>query len=273
MYKCFTLALLLAVSAFGQLHRGASRTLISGLHNHFAIPIDGGQVFSWSMVSPSGSSGCVNANDQIPNDGTFTGSPASNLQCGGGTAPTITSTGMSIVSTSGPNFATIITNKPDLSSGWTISTVHNPTSGFSILANISYPTTNVIQYWMASNNVGGVSVIYKTGGTQHQFDSTGGAGTTWEADIASYKSATAASAGTWHNNVHLSGSWTSGNGTVALPAVQAESDVGALHGNDNQYVGTIGFLVVHDHRINDSAAGFIHAAYYRAMQRRGVAIP
>jgi hypothetical protein len=267
MHNYIVVILMLAAPAFGQLHRGNAGSRFSGLHNHWAIPIDGGQVYAWDMNNP-GQTDCIS--HHVPNNATFTGSPTTDLQCGGGGTPQISSTGFV------PGGGFLAGNAPSLPNGWTISVVFNSSNlSGAMFVNFNYPSANTEQYVAYAG--AHVFLGYSPGGTffSNTFETSTNFNTanTWQANTLAYKSATADSAALWFNKNPVAGSWTGGAGTSALPAVQAETDIGGLHGNDNTFVGTVGYVVVHDHRINSSAQGFIYNALYRAMQFRGVALP
>jgi hypothetical protein len=267
MYYYFALVIFLALPMSAQIHRGNAGTCFSNFHNFHCVPIDGGAVYAWDMNNP-GQTDCIS--HQVPNNATFTGSGVSGLSCGGGTAPTITSTGLNIVSTGGPNFAQVQTTIPNFPNGWSISVAFNSSNlTGELFTNFNYPSSSAVQY---SAYADGHLLLGYTSNT-FQSSSIFNTANVWQVNTVAYKSATAGSAALWFNKTPVAGTWVSGTGTSALPSVQAETDLGSLHGNDNQLVGTIGYVVAHDHRINSSAQPFIYNAIYRAMQFRGVAIP
>jgi hypothetical protein len=268
MRKYVAVILMLAAPAFGQIHRGNAGTCFSNFHNFNCIPIDGGQVYAFDMNNPA-TTDCIT--NHVPNNAAFTGSAAVGFQCGG---PTIQATGMTVTN---PGFA-FLSPAPSLPNGWTISKAFISSAvatGISGPTNFNYPSATTTQYLSYAG--ANVAIGYSPGSSLFaqgfQSTSTPNANNTWQVNTGAYTSAVAGSAAVWYNNTPLAGSWVAGTGTSALPSVQVETDIGALHGNDNQWTGTIGYIVIHDHRINSSAQGFIYNAIYRAMQFRGVALP
>jgi hypothetical protein len=280
MCNSIALILLLSIPALGQITRGNAGYRVSGLHNHFAVPIDGGKVWTWGMQGPSD---CIH--NQILNDATFTGSGQDSLQCGNGTTqPTITSKGMNFsTSTGGDAFVTTGAN-PNLPNGFTISSTFNPTSIATLqicsLINFNYPSNSTNQYEIGISGItiGDFYLAYVTPtGETFVSSTTPITAGVWNTTIAGYTSTVGSSASLWFNNKFVAGAWFDGNtGNLALPAIQVETDVGGVHtfGNPNSVcVGTIGFGIVHDHNINRSAEGFIYRAMYHSMQFRQVALP
>ncbi len=273
MHNYVALVLLLAFPAFAQLHRGNAGTTFSGLHNHWAVPIDGGKVWSWGMVH-AGTSDCIAGGNHIFNDSVFTGSDSgADMQCGGATAPTIISTGMSI--STGGSFADVLVN-PDLSGGFTLASTFDPTTITSYrqcgLINLN-GTTQQYSAFISYVSDGDFGFYYDLAGTIHRFSTAGSiiSLNNWNTMIGRYTSASGSSAIVWRNNAIVTGSWTSGNGNSALPAVQGTTRLG--NNSASSCVGTVGYVLAYNHAINASAEGFIYNAFYRAMQFRGVALP
>lgn len=275
MYKCFALILLLVIPSFGQLHRGVAGVLYSGLHNHFAIPIDGGKVYSYAMYHPS-TTDCITST--IPNDASFTGSSTFTMSCGGSPAPTIQPTGMTI---SNGGFGPL-SGTPDFSGGWTLTSTFNPTSvtgqRFCGIENFNYNTGNFYQYgiWVTNSSTGDFAAVYYTSATVGSGIITAGSTVpinTWSTITGRLKGSTANGAGTWFNGKTIAFT-TAGDLTRAIGAVQNETDIGGNHiSGATSCAGVVGFVVAHDHSINDGSLGFIYRALYHTMQFRGVAIP
>jgi hypothetical protein len=278
MYNYFTLIFLLSNSLFGQNLIGLSAlsgtvptgTRVSGLHNHWAIPIDGGKLWAWDMYSPT-TSDCTSTHF-LANLAAWTGSGSNAINCGGTSAATAGPIGITIAGSTSFIFTD---SPPSVPNGWTISVVFNSSTLTGAMFSNFNGANTILQY----NSYAGAHVFlgYSPGGGH--FSNTFETSTNfnvaniWQANTLAYTSASATSAKLWYNNTSVAGTWTGGTGTSALPGVQAETDFGAQNGNDNQFAGIFGFGTLHDHAINASAQGFIYRAEQRAMQFRHVALP
>lgn len=278
MHNCITLALMLVVPSCGQIRRGDAKICYSNFHNYGCVPVDGGVVWSFAMSNINGST-CTAGNNTVPNDASFTGSTVIAANCGGGTAPSLTATGLSMPS--GGNM--IINANPDFPNGWTITTVAKPTAvnaaAICGLDNVNFNTNDTRQYQGGRVDLsasGDSGFLYElSGGTVHAFSTAGStlSAGAWFTATHTYKSATAGSAQIWLNNAKVTGSWTIGNGTASLPAVQAETEIAATHAGSVNCIGIVGLVVAHDHNANWSLYGLMYQAAYKTMQFRGVAIP
>jgi hypothetical protein len=282
MYNYIALVLLLTTSTFGQMARGNAGSRFSGLHNHWAIPIDGGQVAAWGMHNP-GTTDCIITANQIHNDAYFTGSgdSTSKAQCGGANAPTIGAQGLV---TTGSAAVVTSTNAIFRPNAYTAMSTFLPTSisgeQFCGITN-THGNPGVYQYLLEiSRPTNGKFDLYydPTGSNTQVFSSTSApiSTNTWQVITSQYISATPSSAELWYNHSKVAGSWTTGDGTPAIPANNIGSDLTLMDGGNGfnaGCIGTIGYIAIWDHSVSYVVHGFIYNAMYRAMQFRQVALP